>query len=343
MGPIAGAIAFAVARGLPLERITEATGMTLYELIQPGVRVPDELMATIWEVLDNAFPDQALGLEMARSAPLSFFGVVGHVASHAANLREAIEAMVRYRAVLSQELRLELRHGPEETALLMSHALDDVCYSGTPPEAALGLSARLLREGLRHEDAIARVDFVHEPLGPVEEYEGFFGAEVRFGQATNAIVFHTAALDRPNVRGDLFRYREGKEQLERMRNELGDCDEPIEMTRIRAAITINAREGEYGAEALAKRMGMSLRSLERQVRAHDTTVRRLVEQTREYHARQLLEDDRLGVAEVALMLGYSAESAFRRAFKRWSGMSPSEFRRARPGPVSYESASASVG
>ena len=162
--------------------------------------------------------------------------------------------------------------------------------------------------------------------------------------ATNAaIVFHTAALDRPNVRGDLFRYREGKEQLERMRNELGDCDEPIEMTRIRAAITINAREGEYGAEALAKRMGMSLRSLERQVRAHDTTVRRLVEQTREYHARQLLEDDRLGVAEVALMLGYSAESAFRRAFKRWSGMSPSEFRRARPGPVSYESASASVG
>ncbi|MEM7152300.1 MAG: AraC family transcriptional regulator ligand-binding domain-containing protein [Myxococcota bacterium] len=343
MSPIAGAVAFAVSQGLPLERVTEVTGVTLTELVQPGVRISDEVVSSLWELIDDVFAGRAMGLEMAKTAPLSFFGVVGHVAGHATCLQAALDAMVRYRSVFSQELQLDVQPGPEETTLLMSHALDFVRYSSTPPEAAMGLSVRFLREVLMHGDAIVRVEFVHEPVAPLEVYAEFFGVEVRFGQPANALIFQTATLEHPNDRSDRFRYQVGEQQLERLRDQLGASEASVELARVRSAITVNARGGEYGAEALAKRLGMSLRSLERQARAHGTTVRRLVEDARESHARQLLEDRRLGVAEVAFMLGYSAESAFRRAFKRWSGMSPAEFRRARPSPVSYESISVAVG
>lgn len=84
----------------------------------------------------------------------------------------------------------------------------------------------------------------------------------------------------------------------------------------------NGRRGEYGVEALARALGLSTRSLQRQVRGEGTTLRALVEEARLRHAQRLLADPALTVDEVAFMVGYSAESAFRRAYRRWTGRSP---------------------
>ncbi|MEM9463319.1 MAG: AraC family transcriptional regulator [Myxococcota bacterium] len=156
--------------------------------------------------------------------------------------------------------------------------------------------------------------------------------EVRFGQPHNALVFDNRALDRPHRRSDGFAFGRLTGHLEAQCDRLVGDRATSTLPRIREAIADNARRGEYRAEPLAKRMGMSLRTLERHVRAQGQSVRRLLDEARQAHAQRLLSNPRLGIDEVASRVGYSAESAFRRAFKRWSGMSPAQFRRGERGP-----------
>jgi AraC-like DNA-binding protein len=97
---------------------------------------------------------------------------------------------------------------------------------------------------------------------------------------------------------------------------------------VRAAIGVNGDRGRYDSDALAKSMGVSLRVLQRRVAAHGTTVKALIDQVRMAEAQALLSDRRLGVEEVGYLLGYSEERAFRRAFKRVTGLTPAAWRRA---------------
>ncbi len=87
------------------------------------------------------------------------------------------------------------------------------------------------------------------------------------------------------------------------------------------------RKGETGLEHVAARLHVSSRTLQRRLSEHGTSYQELLDDVRVRLARAYLKDARLGVAEVAYLLGYSELRAFDRAFRRWTGLSPREFRR----------------
>jgi AraC-like DNA-binding protein len=325
-GTVAAIVAFAVARGLPMEQVTEVTGLSWMDLIQPEARLSDSVVDALWRLLSEAFPGEAVGLELARIAPFSYFGMLAHAASYAEDIRGAMWVLVRYVRVLSTELHVDVVGDLTETAVQMRHARDgDLCGAGS--EAALGLCARYIREVLGAPEAMLRAEFTHDPMGPVETYTEFFGTPVKFRRPANALVLSTASLDQPNRQSDRVRFTLMKEHLDALLQRLMDEDLPEDLRRIRAAIVHIARRSEYNVEALARQLGLGRRSLERVTRRHGTSVHCMLDQTRGEQAYALLKDSQLSTEEIAFLLGYSAESAFRRAFQRWSGQTPAEFRR----------------
>jgi len=98
--------------------------------------------------------------------------------------------------------------------------------------------------------------------------------------------------------------------------------------RARGAIIDALPDGEPAAPSIAKRLGMSERSLRRALAAEGESFRGLVEAVRKERAALLIGDRRASLAEVAFALGFSELSAFSRAFKRWNGCAPSDARRA---------------
>lgn len=322
----AAIVGFAVGKGMPLPRIIEVTGLDLVSLLRPDTRVKDDAIGVLWTAIEKEFPGEAIGLQMAQAAPMSFLGPAVHVVRYAPTPRAALEVFVRCRAIASTDVQLTVHEGPEETVVAMHHPLDDVRYVGAAPESVLGLSVRFHREVLGTGHALRRVELAHQPDAPRRIYEDFFGVEVRFGQRANATVLATAELDRPIEGADRLRFDAMLAHLDAL-HQPASAIASAELQRVQQAIANNAHEGEFGAEALAKRLGTSLRSLERLARSHDTTVRRLLDDARQSHARRLLRDPRLSMEEISCRLGYSAESAFRRAFKRWCGMSPGAYRR----------------
>ncbi|NEP11034.1 MAG: AraC family transcriptional regulator [Symploca sp. SIO2C1] len=322
---VASTVVYAVARGIPMEQISAVTGLNRTDLIDPDARLPQEVVPAVWRLLGKAYPGEALALEMASAAPFSYFGPVAHAARYANDLRSSLQTLIRYRSLMSDQLHMALVETPLEAALQMYHPMDAE-DGGYAAEVGIALGARFGREFIGVEDALARVDFAHQPLGPIQVYEDFFGIPVKFQQPHNALVFHSEALEQPTQQCNthLFRYIQG--HLDLVRERLAVSSNAPELSRIREAIAYNAERSEYSAEALAQQMHMSLRALQRLTQEHHITVRQLLDEAREANARQFLSDPKLSIEAISFLLGYSEDRAFRRAFKRWTGQTPAQFR-----------------
>ena len=169
--------------------------------------------------------------------------------------------------------------------------------------------------------------FAHRAPRDSRDHERFFGAPLRFATGENALVLPAALLDLPCHRNDpsllslLDRYAADR---------LGESQGTTFADRARAALSEDLQSGNVTAHRLAARLKVSVRTLHRTLAAESTSYRQLLDKLRLDLAERHLLDDRLSVAEVAFLVGFSELSAFHRAFKRWTGHTPATFRAEAP-------------
>jgi AraC-like DNA-binding protein len=159
----------------------------------------------------------------------------------------------------------------------------------------------------------------------VAEYQKFFRAPLEFGALTTAFLLGTADLDRPIACSDetLAGY------LDRLAAQLlAPVDRDATVTaQVRNALWSALSDGVPELESLARGLGMSGRTLQRRLRDEETTYRDVLALFRRDAAPALLRDGRLGVSEVAFLLGYEDPASFQRSFRHTFGMPPRAFRR----------------
>ncbi|MEM6994378.1 MAG: AraC family transcriptional regulator ligand-binding domain-containing protein [Myxococcota bacterium] len=321
-------VLFGLAKGVPREEMERATGLRLADLVDADARVPDSVLGAAWRAIGARFADPMIALEMAAAAPAGALGPLAQAVEYSATRRDALETIVRYQKVLSGGLDVRLRDDGERVSMVFSHS-QDLVDEGLGAEAALGLTARMGREVLGLDGAIERIEFAHpirEAL-PHDAYETWFGAPVRFAVGRNAVVFERAALLEPLQRPDAEMYGYISAHLDLVQAGLLERIADAPLDRVREAIAAQARRSRYGAEDVAQALGMSVRTLQRHTQKHGASLRALLDEAREASATKLLADPRLSIEEVAFVVGYSDDRAFRRAFQRWTGKSPAAFRK----------------
>ena len=190
----------------------------------------------------------------------------------------------------------------------------------------MAVIARFVEEVLNIKGSIAGVSYVSEPMGEISTYETFFGAPVTFNAASNALVFHRDRMnDEPSQKSlELFRFV--AEHFGRRLAELKRVAQPSDFQRLTLAIEENVAAGQFNAAAIAARTHMSVRSAQRLAKANGTSLREMLHAVRINTSMDLLKDRRFDVEAIATYLGYSDSRAFRRAFKRKTGLTPKEFR-----------------
>jgi AraC-like DNA-binding protein len=166
------------------------------------------------------------------------------------------------------------------------------------------------------------VRFRHEPPSYVDEYERIFRCPVRFAQPANELVFPRGLLDVPQLhRNDSLceLLRERADQLlaqEHASERLGERIVEILKLQLRAP----------DPERLAQDLGLTLRSLQRRLQASSLSLSRLLDDARRDVACTSLKIPDVPIKDIAYRVGFSEPSAFHRAFKRWTGMTPAQFR-----------------
>lgn len=318
---------FALSRGVTPEQLAEATGVSVDTLLGAGPWLPQEVVPRIWLLMRARCPGEPLGFEMAGLVPLPrLTGEVGRMASLCPDLRSVLRLLVRNRALMSDTLEIELVEEAEEARLIWHHPMD-LLDEGCGAEVFAAAAARqILAEYADTPGVLRRLDFRHAPLAPRARYAAHLSLPMRFGAPHNALVFAPEALDLSNPQAAPGLAVYAQQHLDHFGERAGVALESEWLQQVQAAVVENAARGQFSGPALARRLGMSQRALQRRLRSEGLNARELLAEERMARARVLLREEGLSVDEIAFMLDYASGGSFSRAFERFTGQTPSQAR-----------------
>lgn len=190
---------------------------------------------------------------------------------------------------------------------------------------SIAIAANIMRELCGHGFEIRDVTFAYPAPADTSLFRSFFRAPVRFGAARSAITFDAAWLEAPVNQADTFLRGVLEEKALAEGMEVRSTFED----RIRRVVRTLVATGRWSADDVAATFGMSRRTLARRLEDNGSNFRKLLEAALFDSARHLLESSSLPMLEIAARLGYADAASFARAFKRWSGLTPRQWRRHR--------------
>lgn len=322
------ALTFAIARGAPISELETVTGAPVAELLAADGHVADDLPPRIMKSLFLSGLSSAPALEMAMRTPYSFFGGMERAAAYAPTGRAALEVFRDFAPTLAERTRAWSEESERFFSISFTHPLDSF-DDGLTHETHMTLVWRFLRQMLGPEAQLEEAHCGFSAHGTHADYERTFGAPTYFGRepGVHKLVFRKDALAAANPAHNQVLYEAGRIYLQ----ELGAAQlrETVreDFAALLGAVSACADRGEYRVERVAQAAATSLRTAQRVAAVNRTSLRRLIDEARLSRAKiAILADRRAPFAAIAERLGFSDERAFRRFFKRLSGVSPSEYR-----------------
>lgn len=284
------------------------------------MRVPLPQIAGIWDRLLAVTGDPHFALHAAEHVDLTTCDVITYLEANAKTLREALSKKFEYLPLITDAIIWTLDEGGGEAVLTLH---EQPPRPPLAPVAEFLLASRHLfcrRVGPR-DFSLRFVSFRHPAPSDTSEHVRIFGTMPRFDSAHDSLGFASRLLDEPM----------------RQRDEaLADLLERYAVQAIRSvpsSQTASERVRELlrsgidpGIEEVARRLGCSARSLQRALRNEGTSYAKISIEMRRALAERLLARGELAIAEVAFALGFSDVPAFHKAFLRWTGSTPGEYR-----------------
>lgn len=290
---------------------------------------PDELITSRQQIVvlnaaAEALDDKFLGFHLALGVDLRTFGLLHYLMASAETLREALACQERY-GVANEALRIS-DGKTDGISLELSFVGIERHLDRHQAEFWLASTLRHCRHLTGRELVPTAAAMVHSRAGPVPEMERFVGRKVSFGSDRDLLAFDREAGSLPLVTSDPY--------LQRLLSRLADkalADQFAEpeglRTRVENAIMRRLRHGTATLDAIARDFGTSPRTLTRRLADGGANFSVILDELRHELALQYLRDNDATISQVTWMLGYREPSAAVRAFKRWTGKTPTELRR----------------
>ncbi|MBN1653559.1 MAG: AraC family transcriptional regulator [Deltaproteobacteria bacterium] len=293
----------------------------------PDSRVPFSNWVALWRLASEMSGDPALGIHAAEDLEPGVFGVIDYVARCSGTLRGSVERTCRYYPLIHNTARPSLE-AQGDRYLWSYNLLGGLQYPRVLAEYALACWLAISRQGVASELNPLEVHFVHGQSINMSEYRRFFRAPVRLGMERNAMVLDSRTLDWSiiNAKAGLCMIldRYAQQLLETLPADKRLSD------RVRELIAAELAGGDPSEDCVARKLRMSTRTLRRRLNQEGLTHRSLLDQLRNDLAALYLKEKGLAVSEAAFLLGFANTSAFHKAFKRWTGHTPMEYRKQSP-------------
>lgn len=286
-------------------------------------RMPILLFWRQLERLQALHPVPALGLRIGRCAKPQHFGVVGYLAASCNSLGQALMRYRRFQRLLVSNLDVRVsQHGE-----VIRYSWGEGEHHTTPLASEFGVAAFVNLYQALIGQAIAPTAIEIPYARPQQPfiYEALMGCPVRFEAPRHALEMPVSLLAMRVTSSDPYMRELFEQQARAMLAQHPRPDAFLD--QLQQQMIAALQEGEPAAVTIAERMNCSLRTFYRQLAEHGLRYRALLGDVRFKLARLYLADPRLSLVEVALLLGYSEQSAFSRAFRAWSGSTPQDYRR----------------
>lgn len=307
----------ATATGMDSDALCQSAGIDLNLLSEPGAQFSPDVTAALWQRAVQASLDPALGLRVSRFVSPTAFHALGYTLVASGSLREVFERIVRYRSMAEDSLELDFRTVGERYEFRF----------GTPPSCQSPVHELL--------DAFAAI------------YVRTCRNRLGRGYAPLAVHLQRPAPDDPRPGTTCFAHRSC---LRRRRtcwsltviNSTATDDGPVQLNgrgiprgsvtvliweqRVRSAIETLLPDGEPTVRSIAEALHLSPRNLQRHLADEGCCYDLLLNQCRQNTALLHMNDQQSSLSEIAYLLGFSDTDCLSRAFKRWTGLTPEQYR-----------------
>jgi AraC-like DNA-binding protein len=304
--------------------ILERHGIDPRVIRDPDSYIDCKSLVDVLEYCSLSFNDALFGLRLAQNQEPDVFGCVAALCRAASSFREGVNSFIDYIPVVHSPVTvLELVESRETAELRWSVGADLGVNSQANYQGML-LTLKVLRQigGRSFRPSYVNLAVDTRPKD-IPEVEARLGCHFHSRAGANAIAFPAAMLDQsvPTANRLLFRLVSG--YLERVR----EVARTTIVERVEDYVRGSLPSGNCSIEHCAKKFGTSVRTLQGNLSVHGLRFSDILEKQRIDFAKTYLERRHLSLDEVASMLGYSEQSSFGRAFKRWTGATPQRYRR----------------
>jgi AraC-like DNA-binding protein len=300
-------------------------GLDPAKLTDPDARFSADGMVRLWRLAARATGDAYFGLKAASFWHPTTMNALGYSWMASDSLRDALARIARYGRIVST--MVDMRFEEFDDHFVFEFA-PPMAGAEMPPEAidaALATFVSMCRTSYGDDFHPLRVVTQRPEFDDPTRYLAFFCAPVEFSGPDNILYFAKESLEAHLLTANPRLARINDRVITEY---LAQFDKDSTSMRVRARLIDLLSAGDVAQQDVADSLHMSLRTLQRKLHEENTSYKALLEETRRQLAGQYLRQARLSVSEVTYLLGFSEPSNFTRAFKRWTGHTPSEFRTA---------------
>ncbi len=315
----------AAARGVAARDLYHAAGVSPEGLDDPDRRIPFAQVVALYEKGAKLTKDESFGLHVGETVDPTAFDVLGYSVINSSTLGEGIDRAVRYNSIWTNGSYLSIEKGSAVTRVGYGYLDESIIERRHDTEMTFAALASLSRNVTNADVSPVRVRFQHDRPAVTGEHARIFKCPVEFNARSNEYFVESSALTLPIVKADPGLCAVLDRHAEALIEKYPRSDNLVE--RVRAMIKDELSGGNASIERIADTLSMSSRTLQRKLREQGTSHQELLDQMRKDLAMRYLQEREMAICEVAYLLGFSESSALHRAFKRWTGQTPNEFRR----------------
>jgi AraC-like DNA-binding protein len=321
-------LAFADASGVPAAELLRTAGLDPATFAGPDIDLLNSQELRLWSEAARLTGDAEFGLHLAEwLVPRTddVFDVLSFALRSCATLGDHYRRASRYFGLVHAGTYLRLEEEATVARLVHGHTHEPSPPPRHPVEGLLALAFVQGQKCIGGDFAPREVRFVHARPARVSEHERIFRAPVRFGCDRNELVIDRALLERPQRDAEPRLLAVLHRQLDGLMAEQPRGDGFVDAVQRWMMDELPDREPSIAAIAAKQRM--SARTLQRRLQDSGTSFAAVLSDLRHALALRYLHDQRIAIGEVGFLLGFRDVTAFHRAFKRWSGMTPAMHRR----------------
>jgi AraC-like DNA-binding protein len=265
---------------------------------------------------------QHLGLLIGQQIGLHSVGMVGLLVKYSPDVGTALRNLVNFQHLHVRGAVTSLETGGELAILHYEIYQPGVEATAQIGDGAIASLFNIMRELCGPDWRPAEIRFTHSQPSDVRPYRNFFHAPLTFDAEQNAVVFAADCLNQKLSAADPELHSMLQKQIVALETRFGD-DLPMQ---VRSVLRTALLTGQARSDQIAALFSIHSRSLCRRLNKFGTSFQMLLDEGRFEIARQMLEDTRMDVNQIAVALDYADASAFTRAFRRWSGTTPAQWR-----------------
>ncbi len=314
---------YLLAKNIKTQGWLHLAGLTYTDVIEDSVMLEYPVYEKlILSAIELAGEDD-IGLNLGKNLSIYSHGALSFALLNCTTVNEVLALFARYLSIRTPLLKLNITQTLGEIKLQFTETFDIEPIRRCFMEVLVVTFGHLLREILPDHNLLLHVAFPFDAPSYAASYRNVLDSTITFSQPCLTVILNNELLNLPlpsNDQQSLFQAKRLCEQELEKVNQLQSLSSRVRL------LLMNSRENFLNLNGVADKLNLTPRTLHRRLESEGSSFQQILEEVRHSLAKQYLLQQRQSVKQVAFLLGYADVANFRRAFKRWQGLSPSDFR-----------------